>query len=713
MKPITKKQSFLILIVLPIIWWWPLLTGQLPDFMDTVTLLYPMRMAAAQQFWDGTLPLWFPNLAAGAPLAANPQIAVWYPPHWLFFLVPTATMNGLVMILHYWVAGFGMWLLAKRTGTCNWAALFGAVGLQFGSMLVSRIALTPHLSSMAWLPLILWGIEKSVTDKSPWRGSLWVAFFFAVQVLSGAPQISYYTAIVLPIWWLARGWANQKPTLTTLKAGFLAATLSALLTSIQLIPVFELMNLSTRMPIEESKLVVQGLAGSMVFRSLFGFTGETIEDTDTINAIGFGLMLLIPLAFRGKRRRRLIIPLLCAGLVMLVFSLSAVVPLLHNQLPLYSSFHSPRRALIIWSVLGPLAAAHGAQVLLAYLRKTPWRRIAPCILLLFLAGNLWMLPRLEREFTSIERLNPHPHDVQLLKENRFLTMDFSLRYSYESRDPMYGYSVMPNLAALHNYYDVQTYDPVILKRMALMRDISTAQTGRFYPSHGIFLSNPNSPLLKMLNVQHIIGRVDAYYPSDIIPGAVMDLDKALESLDLIRDHPFWPLYRYKEEFPLAWLVSNVVEKQSAQDSMVLALVNDPLKVAFLEKPLAKLQADPRPAVARSVQAERTTASSFSINISPTPMRAQFLCISSVYMPGWKAVTDAGETLEVVPANGLILGMLVPPGTQSVYVYYSPNSFKIGALFTVFGLLLFLFVYRKSKPIPKEIQVQKPTLYAIN
>lgn len=693
MKHNSTRLSLLILFLLPALWWWPLLLGQLPDFMDTVTQLYPMRMAAAQQFWDGTLPLWLPNLAAGAPLAANPQIAVWYPPHWLFFLIPTATMNGVVMLLHYWVAGLGMWLLAKRTGVCNGAALFGAVGFQFGSMLVSRIALTPHLSTMAWVPFILWAVEVSVSSKTPWRGALWVAGFFSLQLLAGSPQASYYTALLLPVWWVARGWSYKRPLVQTLRAGLLAASLSALLAAVQLIPTLELMSHSTRSSLPVEKLVEQGLNGGYLWRSLIGFSGNPLEDTDSINAIGFGLLLIIPLALMGRRHRKLAIPLLLFGLCSWVLALGVLAPLFSKVLPLYSSFHAPRRALMIWSVLGPLAAAHGAQLLLAYSRKNPlFKKSVPALLILLLAGNLWMLPRLEREFTSVEHLEPFPQDKIVLANDRFLTLDPTFNYAYDSRHPLYGLSIMPDLAALHGLYDVQTYDPIVLSRMATLRRLACARSGSFYPSHGVILTDPNSPLLKMLNVQYVIGRWDLYQPGRLIPGASIDLEQAGKSLELLREHDYWPLYRYKDERPLAWVVKAVVPAPDAEQAMINSSYQNLLEIAFTEE-LVQL---PSVATPSSVTAERASASRFQITLNQPSVSPQFLCISSVWMPGWKAKANTGEPLRVVPANGLILGVVVPPGTESVTVYYSPASFKQGALLTFAGLLLSLIVFLQTR-----------------
>ena len=62
---------------------------------DTYNYFYPYWDARNQSFRVGELPLWTNDLFMGAPLLANPQIGVYYPPNWLTapFRAPTAHHN--------------------------------------------------------------------------------------------------------------------------------------------------------------------------------------------------------------------------------------------------------------------------------------------------------------------------------------------------------------------------------------------------------------------------------------------------------------------------------------------------------------------------------------------------------------------------------------------------------------------------------------------
>src|SRR5207253_3200531 len=117
------------------------------------------RTAVAQQLRSACLPLWLPNIFCGTPLAANPQVASWYPPQLLFYLIPNALGFGLLAILHYCLAGAGTYALTYRLSGHKPSALLAGLTFQFGSMLIGRIALLPHVYSCAWVPWIFLAAE--------------------------------------------------------------------------------------------------------------------------------------------------------------------------------------------------------------------------------------------------------------------------------------------------------------------------------------------------------------------------------------------------------------------------------------------------------------------------------------------------------------------------------------------------------------------------
>ncbi len=83
---------------------------------DLASFLFPMYRFIAASLSAGDLPLWNPHQYGGAPLAADNQSGLLYPPHLLLFLVwprfPYAALEWSVA-LHVWWAGLGMYALLR------------------------------------------------------------------------------------------------------------------------------------------------------------------------------------------------------------------------------------------------------------------------------------------------------------------------------------------------------------------------------------------------------------------------------------------------------------------------------------------------------------------------------------------------------------------------------------------------------------------------
>lgn len=701
----THALPLALLSLLPAIWWYPLLLGQLPNFMDTITHGYPLRMAVARQIRDATLPLWMPNIFSGTPLAANPQLATWYPPHLLFYLMPGPLVYGVLCILHYIWGGSGAYFFVRRITDSLPAAVFAAVTFQFSAMLVSRIALLPHVYTIVWVPWILLAVERAVHERGflPARGALLCALLLALQLLAGSPQISYYTVILLPPYWLLRGISATgcrgsllpRRVAELLSQGALAAVVAVLLSGIQILPTLEFLQNSERSTFSLERLRGQALNDGFIWRSFLGFTGNPIEDTDSINAVGVGALLLALVALLAARFRQIAVALWVVGVLGFFLALGPLVPVWSSVLPMYSSFHAPRRAMMFWTVAASLSSGLGAAAVHHYFRTRRWPSSGLYVLLTVLtAGTWWMLPRLEREFVPAAHLDAPPRYLQTIQEQRFLVLDPTFAYTYDSRRADYGRALLPNLAALHGLHDVNGYDPLVPERYGMARRLSCATTGILFPSHGVFLTNPNSPLLDLLAVEFLVGRYDLFNPGRLIPGTYMDSEQLSATLELVHADERWPLYRFRESRLLAWIPERVLSTRGAEEALQLTLQSDrPRQFAFVEQRLETEFGNTTSTLSVTSEDFRTV----SVRLVEPLSAPAFVCVSIPWAPGWAARRGSGERIEVLPANGLIIGVLLPSGVEQFTLRYEPVSFVRGALATAAGvLLMLLFAFRLQR-----------------
>ncbi|HUV88838.1 MAG TPA: hypothetical protein VMY80_04235, partial [Anaerolineae bacterium] len=126
--------------------WRPLFAGQ-SFFWGTPLLQFvPWQRMAAATWRTGHLPLWNPLVGCGAPLAANYQVAAFYPLNLLYLLLPAEVALSWTTALHLALAGWGMYCWGRAVGLERFPATIGAFALSGSGFLVARVALFPSMA---------------------------------------------------------------------------------------------------------------------------------------------------------------------------------------------------------------------------------------------------------------------------------------------------------------------------------------------------------------------------------------------------------------------------------------------------------------------------------------------------------------------------------------------------------------------------------------
>jgi uncharacterized membrane protein YfhO len=69
---------------------------------------------------------------------------------------------------------------------------------------------------------------------------------------------------------------------------------------------------------------------------------------------------------------------------------------------------------------------------------------------------------------------------------------------------------------------------------------------------------------------------------------------------------------------------------------------------------------------------------------------QLLLLSDAFYPGWQVTVD-GTYAELLQADGLFRGVLLPVGAHKVVFNFAPQSYQLGFLMTVVGLCLLVLL----------------------
>ncbi|GMQ77534.1 MAG: hypothetical protein BMS9Abin02_0022 [Anaerolineae bacterium] len=356
---------------------------------DIFLFFFPYWEAASRAVKAGALPNWNDSLFMGAPLLANSQVGFFYPLNWLvwlFFDTPKALTISIV--LHIIVAGVGAYLLGRKCLKLGQiGSLIVAVLFSLGGYFTSQVEHINQLQGMAWLPWFCLVQCGWIRKEFSWRKAASPALAFAIlltfQILAGHTQTTFITLAALLLWSITESILNEKGVgdnrisrklrITSFFRRLLFAMLpliiggliALLISSVQLLPTFELISQSTRQGgLPASEVLSFSLHPLILTRALLPVFEIPIfsEYVAGLPIIALVLAFLAAWYGRGQRGPMIALILMVSGLLL---ALGAFNPIYHvfARLPVFNLFRAPARWLILYTLGASMLAGIGWQYL--------------------------------------------------------------------------------------------------------------------------------------------------------------------------------------------------------------------------------------------------------------------------------------------------------------------------------------------------------------
>ncbi|MEK9171204.1 MAG: hypothetical protein AAB823_00670 [Patescibacteria group bacterium] len=169
---------------------------------DVVSQIIPWKLFNAQELKAGRIPIWNPYNLGGTPQLGNWQSGVFYPTTLLFLIFPAQVAWSLHVLLQPLLAGLFMLLFLRSLSLSQIPSLLGALVFAYGGFMTSWFEWGTLGHAILWLPLALYGIEKSS------KLSLITILALTLSLLAGHPQTSIYVILATIGYFLYRNSQN-------------------------------------------------------------------------------------------------------------------------------------------------------------------------------------------------------------------------------------------------------------------------------------------------------------------------------------------------------------------------------------------------------------------------------------------------------------------------------------------------------------------------
>ncbi len=335
-----------------------------PSGYDLLTYFYPYRAAVAEALSQGRLPLWNPYIFGGAPLFANIQAAVLYPPNLITLPLPPFPAFAALIFFHLWLAGLGMYLLGRLgLGLGVPAALLAALTYGLSGFLAQQLGHPNQTAASAWLPWVLLGTLRLVRGGPGWLPL--TALFIGVQILAGHPQETYLTLVAAGLLAAYEAWSGRpRPVVFPLLGFGLAVGLGFGLAAVQALPSWELSRLSIRGGgLSFREAVSFSLPPWELLRALLPTYGDN-PFNEFIAYVGFiplGLALAGVLGAGDRPYRTYALLLGALALALAMSAYNPLSPLLYNLVPGLRMFRVPARWLLLYTLAAAVLAGIGLE----------------------------------------------------------------------------------------------------------------------------------------------------------------------------------------------------------------------------------------------------------------------------------------------------------------------------------------------------------------
>lgn len=373
---------------------------------DLAPYFIPPRFFAVESIKNGDFPLWNPYQFTGHPFLANPQHALLYPLNLLFFVWPFDLAFNIIIILHFFLGGFFLYLLLRELGGSLSSALTGGMIFMLSGYLLSIHSLLNSLLSVIWTPLVIIFFRRAIAAPGL-PNEILTAIFMAVSFWGGGVEIVYGNFLILLLMLFFPPGLKLPPEKLWEKIWkrsqnfIIAAVAFVLISAVQLLPFLELYANSIRgqgISLAEATIWSFAPRDFLLFflPDAYGYfldaqnywTAQCWLKTLYVGGLPFLLTLFF---FLLSREGRFYIVLIFISFFLALGNFNPFYCLVFNYLPFFSGIRYPVKFLYIFFLVLAITAGLGLEKLQTHLPLAQHKKIKIFLTAAALIGGVLLL----------------------------------------------------------------------------------------------------------------------------------------------------------------------------------------------------------------------------------------------------------------------------------------------------------------------------------
>jgi len=655
----------------------------------------PVRSLAHESLRAGRLPLWSPYMFCGYPLAAEGQVAAFYPVALLIsWLLPSPGDINWLIITHLLLAASGSYLLARLLGLRPFAAWWCGLTFSFSGYLFAHLHHVSLVCAASWLPVVILFVERA------WRShalpnAVLAAVAWAASALCGHPQTLFQISLVV-IFWVAWRWLEsgrrrrglaRRAALTlgvTFALGLGLAAVQLLLTA----------DLAAASPHGERGSLEYVTSYSLLPAHLVGLVLPNREGTPAFNSYTGGnyyweyvlYIGLLPLALAvvGAARRKAwaLAGLAAAGMLLALARGNPLYQVL-RFIPGFSDFRAPARHIYLFTFAAALLAGHGWQALAGWRWLAAGRRlvlVGAVAAVLASLDLLWFDRPLAPLSDPRVLTAPNPAAAALNRDPGWWRALIVPPSTIDAKwVPPGGWAVNP--------------DGWVEARLLLPADVPQSYRIRIIDGYAGFTDPTQAPFF---NAAYAALRAGDLRLLSLVGTRYLVLPPGLNlpGLESVSAGPF-VIHRNPEAFPRAFTTAQALPaataEQAREKTIQLARAGLLRETAVVDDAAAAIDAHGDPAAALTVEEPRPER----VIVRARAERDCLLVLNERHDRGWQARLD-GRPVRLAVVDAALMGAVLPRGEHTVEFVYRPRGLIVGravSLLSLAALAVLLLVPR--------------------